>query len=108
MQIDDGELSRIVTTGKVVFQSQLGDIRVRSFVQARELTQAPNAEIEIITISSKTVYFLQFESVFHTLTVTSAGGIEMEQNVKTTNGDLTMSFASSNYINRFRLTVTHC
>ena len=91
MNIADAELAYIKTSGTVTFQSILGNIDVAGIIQASEMTQATTSPVEIIASAAKTVTFKTASSTFHTLTVTSAGGIAVEHDLATSFGNLAMT-----------------
>ena len=91
MSLDDAELAKIKTSGTVVFESIQGEIKVSSVTQHATFTQALTASIQITTQSIKSISFVEGESTFRALTVNSGGGVLLQQNIRTTHGNLAIT-----------------
>jgi hypothetical protein len=91
MNIADAELAFVKSSGTVVFQSLLGNIAVSGVVQHADLSQAQSASVQITASASKTITFDTAPSTFHTLTCSSAGGIDVEYDLQTHTGALILT-----------------
>ena len=102
MVIDYDTLGRIVATydsqNYITFRSVLGHIDVYHVDQSRDFNFASTAQIEIISHANKNISFTQDQSAFHTLKITSNGGIIQNHDIKSTIGFIDVTFSGTDWV----------
>jgi hypothetical protein len=96
MGITDAELAYVKSSGIVIFKSIQGEIDVHSIQQHVDFPQAANAHIQFVTVAAKPVTFSTAACDFHTLTVSSGGGIVVPHDLSTSDGNMALTASSAN------------
>jgi hypothetical protein len=97
MTLEDSELALISASSSatIIFQSTQGAIDINAVTQATDMQRTNNAAVQITADAQKTISFVSGASSFAKLTVSSSGGIDLQQDLSTTSGNMALTFTNA-------------